>query len=151
MSQTIISHSVQETRAAGATLAETVRPGDVLALVGELGTGKTEFARGFVSALCTEASVRSPTFSIVNIHESSRFPVYHFDFYRLKNKEELVEIGFYEYVRADGVALVEWADLFPGVLPENTLTIRFVDKGNGIREIMVGAASPQKGTNEQHV
>ena len=80
----------------------------------------------------------SPTFSIVNIHESPRFPVYHFDFYRLKNREELTEIGFYEYARSDGVVLVEWADMFPDVLPENAVTIRFLDKGNNEREIEIG-------------
>jgi tRNA threonylcarbamoyladenosine biosynthesis protein TsaE len=138
MAEKIISNSVQDTRKTGAKIAATASPGDVFALIGELGTGKTEFVRGFVEALCGPASVRSPTFSIVNIHESPEFPVYHFDFYRLKNKEDLTEIGFYEYARSDGVVLVEWADMFPDVLPENAVTVRFVDKGNNEREIKIG-------------
>jgi tRNA threonylcarbamoyladenosine biosynthesis protein TsaE len=138
MAEEIVSHSVEETRQAGARLAKTAASGDVYALVGELGSGKTEFARGFVEALCGPAAVRSPTFSIVNIHESPDFPVYHFDFYRLKSKEELVEIGFYEYVRSNGVVLIEWADMFPDVLPRETATIRFVDKGNNRRDIRIG-------------
>lgn len=138
MAEKIISKSVEETRAAGARLATTARPGDVFALVGDLGTGKTEFARGFVEALCGPAAVRSPTFSIVNIHESSKFPVYHFDFYRLRNKDELEEIGFYEYVRSDGVVLVEWADMFPDALPEHAVKIRFSDQETGVRLVEIG-------------
>jgi|WetSurMetagenome_2_1015567.scaffolds.fasta_scaffold00509_2 tRNA threonylcarbamoyladenosine biosynthesis protein TsaE len=137
MAQITNSHSVQETREAGARLAKRSKPGDVFALVGALGVGKTEFVRGFVEALCGTAAVRSPTFSIVNIHEAPDFPVYHFDFYRIKNREDLTEIGFYEYSRSDGVVLVEWADLFPDVLPETTRNIRFVDKGNDERKIEI--------------
>ncbi len=135
MSSQIISHSVEETRAFGAHAAKTARPGEVFALVGGLGSGKTEFVRGFVEALCGPSEVRSPTFSIVNIHDAPEFPVFHFDFYRLKKQEELVETGFYEYVRGDGVVLIEWADMFPGVLPPETRMIRFEDKGNGRRAI----------------
>ena len=149
MSEEIISHSVLETRAAGAKLALTARPGDVFALVGELGCGKTEFARGFVEALCGRSPVRSPTFSIVNVHDAPEFPLYHFDFYRIKNREELVEIGFYDYVRSDGVSLVEWADLFPDVLPDNTRAVRFIDKGNGIREILSDGVFPQEETHKR--
>jgi tRNA threonylcarbamoyladenosine biosynthesis protein TsaE len=135
MPEKIISHSVEETRQAGARIAKTAEAGDVYALIGELGSGKTEFARGFVEALCGPAAVRSPTFSIVNIHEAPEFPLYHFDFYRLKKKEELVEIGFNDYVSGDGVALIEWADMFPDVLPDNTRRIVFTDKGDNEREI----------------
>jgi tRNA threonylcarbamoyladenosine biosynthesis protein TsaE len=137
MSEKIISHSVEETRALGARIARTARPGEVFALVGELGSGKTEFVRGFVEALCGPSEVRSPTFSIVNIHDAPEFSVFHFDFYRLKKQEELVETGFYEYVRGDGVVLIEWADMFPGVLPEETRMIRFKDSGNNERAIEV--------------
>jgi tRNA threonylcarbamoyladenosine biosynthesis protein TsaE len=137
MSEKIISNSVEETRNVGAKVARTAGPGDVFALVGELGSGKTEFARGFVEALAGHAAVRSPTFSIVNIHGSPDFPIYHFDFYRLKKKEELVEIGFYEYAASDGVTLIEWADLFPEVLPPEAKRIRFIDKGNNERHIFI--------------
>ena len=137
MPEIIISHSVEETRRAGARLAKTAQEGDVFALTGELGSGKTEFVRGFVEALCGPAPVRSPTFSIVNIYEAPEFPLYHFDFYRLKKKEELVEIGFNEYVSGDGVTLIEWADMFPEVLPQGARHIRFVDKGDNEREITI--------------
>jgi tRNA threonylcarbamoyladenosine biosynthesis protein TsaE len=137
MPEKIISHSVEETRNVGAKVARTVQSGDVIALIGELGTGKTEFVRGFVEALCGPAAVRSPTFSIVNIHDAPEFPLYHFDFYRLKKKEELLEIGFYEYVTGDGVTIIEWADMFPDVLPDNARRITFTDKGDNERHIMI--------------
>ena len=137
MPEKIISHSVEETRQAGARIAKTVQAGDVIALIGELGSGKTEFVRGFVEALCGPAAVRSPTFSIVNIHDAPEFPLYHFDFYRLKKKEELLEIGFYEYITGDGVTVIEWADMFPDVLPENARRITFIDKGDNERHIMI--------------
>lgn len=137
----MISHSVQETRAFGAQVATTAQPGDVFALEGELGCGKTEFVRGFVEALCglsaAASTVRSPTFSIINIHETPEFPVYHFDFYRLKKIEELVEIGYYDCIRADGVSLIEWADMFPDALPAGARHIRFMDHGNNEREILM--------------
>ena len=131
----ILSHSVLETRAAGATLARAARPGDVYALIGELGCGKTELVRGFVSALCADAPVRSPSFSIVNIYEAPGFPLYHFDFYRLKKAVELVEIVFAEYIWGNGVCMIEWADMFPEVIPARARFIQFSDKGNGARLI----------------
>jgi tRNA threonylcarbamoyladenosine biosynthesis protein TsaE len=132
-----LSHSVQETRKIGAEVAKTAKPGDVFALEGALGCGKTEFARGFVEALAGPSTVRSPTFSIINIHETPEFPVYHFDFYRLKKSEELVEIGYYDCIRGDGVSLIEWADMFPLALPVGVRHIRFVDHGDNNREILM--------------
>jgi tRNA threonylcarbamoyladenosine biosynthesis protein TsaE len=137
MAERFVSHSVEDTRNIGARVARSAKPGDVFALVGELGTGKTEFARGFVSAVCGPSSVRSPTFSIINIHQGPSWPVVHVDFYRLRKKEELVETGFYEYAGSEGITLVEWADMFPEALPEGARRIEFADKGNGEREITV--------------
>jgi tRNA threonylcarbamoyladenosine biosynthesis protein TsaE len=131
----ILSNSVEETRQAGGRLARTACGGDVFALIGELGSGKTEFVRGFTASLCDVCAVRSPTFTILNIYDTPAFPVYHFDFYRLKKAEELIEIGFYEYLHGEGVCFIEWADLFPNVIPHNARQIRFVDKGNGQRLI----------------
>lgn len=129
------SASVNDTRAIGARLAGSAAAGDVFALEGDLGTGKTEFVRGFVSSLEGRPAVRSPSFSIVNIYQTPRFPVYHFDFYRLADASELRETGFDEYSSADGVCLIEWGTRFPGALPPFTKVIRFKDAGNGRREI----------------
>jgi tRNA threonylcarbamoyladenosine biosynthesis protein TsaE len=130
------SASVEATRTAGAECARTVQAGAVLALCGALGTGKTEFVRGFVAALNPQAMVRSPSFTLVNVNETPRFPVYHFDFYRLGKAGELGEIGFYDYADGTGVCLVEWADMFLCELPgESTKVVRFSDTGENSREI----------------
>lgn len=121
----------------GARTARTAIGGDVFALIGEIGCGKTEFVRGFVEELCGPAAVRSPTFSIINIHESDAVSVFHFDFYRLKRREELLEIGYYDYICSDGIVLIEWADMFPDVLPRTTRSIRFVDIGDNSRQIIM--------------
>jgi len=131
----LITRSVEETRAAGAALAVRARQGDIYALEGELGAGKTEFVRGFVFALAGVTSVRSPTFSIVNTYLTSSFPIYHFDFYRLNDPGELDEIGFQEYVSGDGVCLIEWGTMFPDVLPRNTQIIRITVEAETVRRI----------------
>ena len=129
------SRSVAQTRRLGATLAQKCRGGDVYGLVGALGTGKTEFVRGFVASLQADAGVRSPTFTLVNTYLTASFPIHHFDFYRLSRADDLREIGFYEYAGVDGVCLVEWADMFPDVLPQGTRMIRFEDGGGDVRRI----------------
>jgi tRNA threonylcarbamoyladenosine biosynthesis protein TsaE len=132
----ILSKSKEDTRAAGARIARSsARAGDVFGLIGELGTGKTEFVRGFVAALCADCEVHSPSFSILNIYETPEMPIYHFDFYRLKKQAELREIGFEEYIYGNGICLIEWADMFPEVLPKGAVMIRFLDTGEGRRAI----------------
>jgi tRNA threonylcarbamoyladenosine biosynthesis protein TsaE len=146
------SASAEETRALGARLARIAEPGDVFSLDGEVGSGKTEFVRGFVNALAVEdaaaaadapasvpensaapEAVRSPTFSIVNTYETPKFPVHHFDFYRIENPEELESIGLGEYLGGDGVCLIEWGGMFPGALPDEAKLIRFSDNGETAR------------------
>ena len=102
-----------ETRKVGRTLAFTLEPGAVVALVGELGSGKTEFVKGMAGALGLEENgVTSPTFTIINEYPT-RPPLYHFDLYRLENPHQLDDIGAEEYLWGDGICAVEWADLFP--------------------------------------
>ncbi|MDR2728635.1 MAG: tRNA (adenosine(37)-N6)-threonylcarbamoyltransferase complex ATPase subunit type 1 TsaE [Chitinispirillales bacterium] len=129
------SLTIENTRALGARLARIAVPGDVYVLDGDLGSGKTEFARGFVEALSPDAAVRSPTFSIVNIYNTPVFPVYHFDFYRIEERQELISIGIDEYINGDGVCLVEWGTMFPDALPQYTKIIRFSGAKDGSRVI----------------
>ena len=131
----LATRSVGATRAFGAKVGAASRPGDLYALEGELGTGKTEFVRGFVNGIDGSIVVRSPSFSIVNTYATARFPVYHFDFYRLHDASELDEIGFEEYLAGDGVCLIEWGTMFPSVLPTQTRLIVFRDIGIYEREI----------------
>jgi tRNA threonylcarbamoyladenosine biosynthesis protein TsaE len=123
------------TRQAGARLAAEAQPGDVFGLEGELGAGKTELVRGFVSSLNPAAPVRSPSFALVYTYETQKFPIHHFDFYRLNDPDELIEIGFDEYLRGDAVCLIEWADLFPEFLPPDARRIRFFEQPDGTRAI----------------
>ena len=133
----IKTSSPQQTHALAADLARKTSEGTIYALVGSLGTGKTEFVRGFVAALSPDVCVSSPSFTLINTYNTGSFVVHHFDFYRLKSKEELVEIGFYEYINSDAVCFIEWADMFPEVLPENSIYIRFYEGNDNCRVITV--------------
>ena len=132
-----VTHSAAETRALGARMAQELKAGDVVLLEGELGDGKSEFARGVAGGLGVTETVTSPSFTILNVYESGRVPLYHFDWYRLESAEELFEMGLDEYLGGDGVALVEWPGRCPEAVPEKHLMIRFVQTGEETREIEV--------------
>lgn len=104
----------------GVRWGESLSAGESIALNGDLGAGKTHLCKGIVQGVGSVDAVSSPTFSLVNEYRSGRFPVFHFDFYRLDFPEELVRIGWDDYLDEDGVLLVEWADKFPELLPEGT-------------------------------
>ncbi|ERP38865.1 tRNA (adenosine(37)-N6)-threonylcarbamoyltransferase complex ATPase subunit type 1 TsaE [Chitinivibrio alkaliphilus] len=111
------THSAQETRLIGERLASLLSPGAVVALEGDLGSGKTELVRGYMSRVFPGEIVHSPSFSIVNTYGSGEQYVHHFDFYRLHSPDELFEIGFSEYLESTAVVFIEWADMFPHVIP----------------------------------
>ena len=121
-----ITNSPRETFDLAYSMAESAVPGEVFALCGDLGAGKTLFAKGFAAGLGITEPVTSPTFTIVCEYRNGRLPLFHFDVYRIDDEEELFEIGFEEYLYGDGVCLIEWADRVPGLLPEQTqlITIR---------------------------
>jgi tRNA threonylcarbamoyladenosine biosynthesis protein TsaE len=99
----------EETFRTGKELGESAAAGEVYALVGDLGVGKTVFTKGFAEGLGIDEPVNSPTFTILQIYEDGRIPLYHFDVYRIEEPEEMEEIGFDEYIDGDGVCLIEWA------------------------------------------
>jgi tRNA threonylcarbamoyladenosine biosynthesis protein TsaE len=132
---TFISNSPAETEALGRELAKEVHPGSVLALKGELGSGKTLFTKGLVAALGCSAAVTSPTFTIVHEYQGGRLPVYHFDFFRLENRESAARLGFDDYLFGDGVSVIEWADRFPDLVPEQARWISFEIKSENQRII----------------
>lgn len=127
--------SEEEMLSAGEIFARDLNPGAVVALCGQLGAGKTHFSKGVVSGLGAEESVTSPTFSLVNEYRTGRLPVFHFDFYRLEEASELVAIGWDDYLEEDGVVIVEWADKFPELLPEETIWLDLSIRENGVHEI----------------
>ena len=136
----IITNSTSETRELGAKLAEELKAGDVVLLEGELGAGKSELARGVAQGLGVQETVTSPSFTILNVYESGRLPLYHFDWYRLESSEELYELGMDEYLGGDGIALVEWPARCPDAVPEDCLRIRIVTEGENTRRITVEPA-----------
>src|SRR6201981_67410 len=99
-------------------LAEDLVAGSVLALKGELGSGKTLFTQGLVAGLQSDAAVTSPTFTIVHEYHGGRLPVYHFDFFRLENRESAIRLGLDDYFFSYGISVIEWADRFPELIPE---------------------------------
>ena len=138
-----VTHSAAETRALGARMAQEMKAGDVVLLEGELGAGKSEFARGVAGGLGVTETVTSPSFTILNVYESGRVPLYHFDWYRLESAEELFEMGLDEYLGGDGVAVVEWPAQCPDAVPENAVRIRLEATGENERTIDIGALVPE--------
>ena len=130
--------SAAETRALGEKLADRLQPGDVVVLAGDLGAGKSELARGIARGLGVKETVPSPSFTILNVYESGRCPLFHFDWYRLESAEELYELGMDEYLGGDGIAVVEWAERCPEAIPENALRITLETTGEEKRKITVG-------------
>jgi tRNA threonylcarbamoyladenosine biosynthesis protein TsaE len=116
-------------------MAATLRRGDILALCGDLGAGKTHFVKGLAAGLKTDAAVTSPTFTLIHEYLGGRLPLYHFDFYRLEEADEALKIGLDEYLDGDGVCVIEWADKFPALLPAPTRWLTFTHRHDGARII----------------
>ena len=132
---TFISNSPAETEAIGRQLAERIDVRGVLALKGELGSGKTLFVKGLVAGLGSSADVTSPTFTIAHEYRGGRLPVYHFDFFRLEDSQSLARLGLDDYFFGDGVSVIEWADRFPEFIPEQARRILFEIKSDTQRTI----------------
>ena len=130
----------EETMRTGRMLGESAAPGQVYALVGDLGVGKTVFTKGFAEGLGIEEPVNSPTFTILQIYEEGRLPLYHFDVYRIEEPEEMEEIGMDEYIDGAGVCLIEWAGRIEELLPEDVIVVfieKDLEKGLDYRRITV--------------
>ena len=112
------------TKEYGSRLAEEAVPGQVIALIGDLGAGKTTLTKYIAEGLGVTEHVQSPTFTIVREYHSGRMPLYHFDVYRIDDPDEMFEIGYEEYFYGDGLCVVEWADKIEELLPEGTRIIR---------------------------
>ena len=122
--QFLLLKNEDDTRALGLRIAEALEPGDVIALIGDLGTGKTALTKYIAEGLGVAEEINSPTFTIVKEYRSGRMPLYHFDVYRLGSGEELLDIGAEEMLEGDGVSVIEWADIVADVLPSDALAIR---------------------------
>ena len=133
MSKIVRTSSAEETRRAGAELAKGLADGDAVMLSGDLGAGKTQFAQGIAEGLGVAEQVTSPTFNLVFEYASGRIPLYHFDLYRLEDAQQLEDIDFYALAdeSTPGVALIEWADMFPEEMPDGAMRVDIrKDAGN---------------------
>ena len=134
-----ISNSAADTKKIAAELVNTLNPGSVICMYGDLGAGKTAFVQGMAAALGIDEPVTSPTFTIVNEYYG-KMPLYHFDVYRIGSSDEMFEIGFDEYIDGDGISVIEWAELIEDILPEDRINITILinmEKGEDYREIKV--------------
>ena len=138
--KTINSNSPEETFELGVQIGKNASPGEVYALLGDLGVGKTVLIQGVAKGLGINGPVNSPTFTIVQVYDEGRLPFYHFDVYRIGDVEEMDEIGYEDYFYGDGVSFVEWANLIDEIMPQNTVWIEIkkdLSKGFDFREITI--------------
>lgn len=124
-SEHYITHSPEETRALAAKMVESLQAGDVLALTGELGSGKTCFVQGMARALGVKGLIWSPTFTLINEYKGTPFSLFHVDLYRLQSLDEIERIGLAEYFEREGVTVIEWAERAEPLLPARTIWVRF--------------------------
>ena len=122
-------NSEEDTHELGLKLAEAAEPGDIIALIGDLGTGKTALTKYIAEGLGITEDVISPTFTIVREYRSGRLPLFHFDVYRLADGDEFMDTGAEDYLNGRGLTVVEWADIVADALPIDTLVIK-LDYGN---------------------
>lgn len=142
MMNTIVieTNSEKETFESGYSIGKGAKPGEIYALSGDLGVGKTVFTKGVAAGLEVGEQVNSPTFTIVQVYESGKMPFYHFDVYRIGDPEEMDEIGYEDYFYGKGLCLVEWADLIPELMPEETRWVAIqkdLEKGFDYRRITI--------------
>ncbi|MCD8077109.1 MAG: tRNA (adenosine(37)-N6)-threonylcarbamoyltransferase complex ATPase subunit type 1 TsaE [Lachnospiraceae bacterium] len=136
------TYSAEETFQLGKQCGEKARAGEIYCLDGDLGVGKTVFTQGFAAGLGVRGPVNSPTFTILQIYESGRLPLYHFDVYRIGDPEEMDEIGYEEYFFGDGVCLIEWACQIEELLPAVVRRLRIEKdpaKGFDYRRIVLSS------------
>ena len=133
--------TADDAHAWGMQLAPTLAPGDVIALVGNLGAGKTQITRGIVAGMESKAAVTSPTFTLVHEYLDGRLPVFHFDFYRMASASEVIGVGWDEFLSEPGVIIVEWADMFPDLMPPHTRWFHIEAQPDGSRAVTESRAS----------
>lgn len=134
------SDSAADTFAYGKALGEKAAQGEVYALNGDLGVGKTVFTQGFAAGIGITEPVNSPTFTILQSYEEGRLPLFHFDVYRIGDVAEMEEIGYEDCFYGDGVCLIEWADLVREILPDGCIRVTIekdLTKGFDYRKILI--------------
>ena len=134
------THSPEETFQIGYEMGQQAKAGDIICLDGDLGAGKKKKKKGFAKGLGIEEDINSPTFTIIQVYEEGRIPLYHFDVYRIADVEEMDEIGYEEYFFGEGVCLVEWASMIEELIPDTATKVtinRFLTMDFDYRKITV--------------
>ena len=133
------SQNLTDTDAVAAEIASLLKPGDVLALYGEMGAGKTAFVRGLVKALCPECLplVHSPTFAIVNEYEGDTLTVYHYDLYRIADEDDLYSTGYFDRLGGKGIVVTEWSELIDGASPADAYRLKIEKAGETERKFVL--------------
>ena len=134
---TYITDTEADTRALGLSIADAAEPGDIVALIGDLGTGKTALTKYIAEGLGITEEVISPTFTIVREYRSGRLPLYHFDVYRLSGPEEFFFAGAHDYLEDSGLSVIEWADIVADALPGDALLVQLEYADGDKRRITV--------------
>lgn len=130
------SQSSEETEEIARELVSILRPGDVVALFGPLGSGKTVFVKGLAEGLKCRQPVRSPTFSLINEYQGA-IPLFHIDFYRLEGEAEITDLGWTDYLDSSGIVAIEWAERVRNMLPENRYEVRISFLGSESRTVEI--------------
>ena len=131
------SSSVNQTEEFACKFAKSVSAGSVIAMKGDLGAGKTCFVRGFAKGMGYNGDVNSPTFAIVNVYLGGRLDIYHFDMYRVGGWDDLETTGYFDYIEAGGVLIIEWSENIEAALPENVITVTIEKNSENERKITV--------------
>ncbi|MBQ1880222.1 MAG: tRNA (adenosine(37)-N6)-threonylcarbamoyltransferase complex ATPase subunit type 1 TsaE [Lachnospiraceae bacterium] len=134
------SRSAEETYNIAKDMGEAAKEGEVVTLTGDLGTGKTVFAKGFAAGLGVKEHVSSPTYTIVQQYDDGRLPLYHFDVYRIGDISEMDETGYDDCISGDGVTLIEWAEMIEDIIPERAVRVKIEkepSRGNDYRRIEI--------------
>lgn len=134
----IVTKSAEDTIKLGKDLSKNLKKGSIVAFLGDLGSGKTTLIKGIVKALSNKknVNVNSPTFVYLNIYDV-KIPVYHFDLYRIKNKNHFYSLGFEEYFSNEGICLIEWSENILDILPKNTIFVKMTHLDENTREIEI--------------
>ncbi|MDP0488768.1 MAG: tRNA (adenosine(37)-N6)-threonylcarbamoyltransferase complex ATPase subunit type 1 TsaE [Fusobacterium sp. JB021] len=140
--------SFKEIDLLASNLSRFVGKGDVVALIGDLGTGKTTFTQKFAKALGVSENLKSPTFNYVLEYFSGRLPLYHFDVYRLSEAEEIYEVGYEDYLNSEGVLMIEWANIIESELPKEYIEINFEYNDEDSRQVEIKYIGNEKKEKE---
>lgn len=132
-----IATQAEDMERLGALAASLATAGMCFALVGDLGAGKTHWTKGFANGMSSDAQATSPTFGLVHEYRGGRLPIFHFDFYRLQSEDELIALGWDDYVDQEGIIIAEWAGKFPDLLPPQTHWLHFTVQADGSRCIIL--------------